>query len=132
MSPVRDRAAWVRYFILGVATFVIDAGTLLAIADFLPLVAANTIAFFIANLVNFAVGHRWVFGRDFREGWLRAYSQVAVISVIGLVLNDAIVWAGVVLVAFPLLLAKAVATAITFAWNFLARARLVYPAPPSP
>lgn len=129
MSPVQDRTAWARYFVLGVATFVIDAGTLLAIADHLPLVAANSIAFFVANLVNFAVGHTWVFGRDFRAGWLRAYSQVAVISVLGLALNDAIVWAGVVLVALPLLLAKAIATAVTFAWNFAARSRLVYRTP---
>ena len=121
----RGRAA-ARYFVLGVGTFLIDAGVLLALNGLVPLVAANTVAFLVANVANFAIGHRWVFGRRFEPGWARQYSQVVAISVVGLALNDALVWAGVVLLALPVLAAKVIATLVTFGWNFAARARFVY------
>ena len=55
-----------RYAIVGGICFVIDLGCLLLLVDRLPLVAANTIAFVVANVVNFWLGHVWVFEQRLR------------------------------------------------------------------
>jgi putative flippase GtrA len=126
ITPMHRGKAATRYFVLGAGTFFLDAGVLLLLVAHIPLVAANTVAFVVANVANFAIGHRWVFGRRFEAGWATQYWKVLVISLVGLALNDALVWAGVVLVALPVLAAKVLATLVAFAWNFSARAHFVY------
>ena len=118
-----------RYAIVGGICFVIDLGCLLLLVDRLPLVAANTIAFVVANVVNFWLGHVWVFEQRLRgPGLGRQYVSVLAISMVGLALNDALVWAGVVLAAAGVVAAKVVATIVVMSWNFMARSRWVYPA----
>jgi putative flippase GtrA len=117
-----------RYAVVGGICFVIDLGCLLVLVERMPLVAANTIAFVVANIVNFALGHVWVFGQRLGgPGLGRRYVAVLAISVVGLALNDALVWAGVVVAGASVIIAKVVATIVVMFWNFLARSRWVYP-----
>lgn len=121
------RVKFVRYAIVGAAAFGVDFGLLWLLAPHLPLLAANTIAFVVANLVNFALAHGWVFGRSLGEGSLaRQYASVLGISVVGLALNDATVWIGVEALGTGLVVAKLAATAVALAWNYTARVRWVY------
>jgi putative flippase GtrA len=116
-----------RYAIVGAIAFVIDLGCLLLLVDRLPLVAANTIAFIVANLANFGLGHVWVFRQPLRgPGLKRQYLSVLAISVAGLALNDLLVWAGVVVAGADVVVAKVAATLVAMSWNFMARRRWVY------
>ena len=116
-----------RYGVVGAIAFAIDLGALLAFVDHMPLLVANTFAFLIANVVNFWLGHVWVFGKPLRgPGLARRYAGVLAISLAGLALNDALVWGGVVIAGFGVVVSKVIATGVVMSWNFMARAMWVY------
>lgn len=116
-----------RYLVVGAVAFAIDLGCLLALVDQMPLLAANTLAFVLANAVNFWLGHVWVFGRTLRGPRLgRQYAAVLAISIVGLAINDALVWMGVVVAGAGIVASKVVATVAAMFWNYAARAKWVY------
>jgi putative flippase GtrA len=116
-----------KYLVVGSAAFVIDFSLTAIAAEFMPLLLANTLGFLVANFANFAAAHRWVFGgrHGFRNLW-QAYVAVLAISLVGLAINDAVVWTGVELLDFHLLSAKVAATIAGLVWNYLARTKFVY------
>jgi putative flippase GtrA len=112
---------------VGGVAFGIDLGLLLLLAPLLPLLLANTIAFLVANAANFLIGHLWVFrgaGRD--SGILAKYGAVLLISLVGVALNDALVWIGVVLLQAGVVTSKIAATLAVWGWNYWTRASWVY------
>jgi putative flippase GtrA len=116
-----------RYGVVGAVAFAVDLGCLLLLVDHMPLLAANTLAFLIANAVNFWLGHVWVFERSLRgPGVGRQYAGVLLVSLVGLAINDAVVWGGVVLLGLGLVVAKVIATAAAMVWNFAARSLWIY------
>ena len=117
-----------RYLVVGTVAFAIDLGCLLLLVPHMPLVAANTVAFLVANAANFALGHVWVFGQALDAAAAPRYAKVLAVSLVGLALNDAVVWGGVALLALPLVAAKVAATAVALGWNYLARVLWIYPA----
>ncbi len=119
-----------RYALVGGASFSIDFIVTWAAFQFLPLLAANTLGFVIANAANFVLGHQWVFGRQWQRGQLiTMYVSVLGISVVGLILSNFIVWVLVIQMGSALLIAKIAATAIVMGWNLLARLTWVYKKP---
>jgi putative flippase GtrA len=116
-----------RYGVVGGIAFFVDLGCLLLLVDHMPLLAANTLAFLAANLVNFWLGHVWVFGQPLAgPGLKRQYAAVLAISVAGLALNDALVWGGVEIAGLPIVASKIIATGVVMFWNYLARTLWVY------
>ena len=92
-----------------------------------PLLVANTVGFLIANVANFLLGHWWVFrGLRGDQRWFRAYVATLTVSLVGLLINNAIVWISVTVLSWPLVIAKVNATAVVMAFNFLARHHWVY------
>jgi putative flippase GtrA len=117
-----------RYFVVGTIAFVVDLGCLLLLIPHTPLLIANTVAFLLANLVNFALAHVWVFRQPIRNGHLaRQYAAVLLVSVLGLAINDAMVWLGVIVVGATPIVSKVIATFVTLVWNYFSRARWIYP-----
>ena len=116
-----------RYLVVGTIAFAIDLGLLLTLAPLMALLAANTLAFIVANAANFVLGHIWVYGRSLRDPDLaRHYTAVLLASVVGLAINDLVVWVGVVVIGASLVVSKVAATAVALAWNFAARALWIY------
>lgn len=122
-------ARMLRYGAVGLIAFAIDFGVTawLFRAMDAPLLVANTVGFLIANVANFLLGHWWVF-RDRRDSrrWMRAYAATLAVSIVGLLLNDAMVWISVAVVDWPLLIGKVSATAVVMLFNFFARHHWVY------
>jgi putative flippase GtrA len=116
-----------RYGVVGVLAFAVDYGVTWLLVQHIPLLAANTIGFLAANGANFLMAHQWVFGHEWkREKLLSTYLATLGISVVGLILNNAVVWFAVGLVALPLLLGKVLAAGVVMVWNYAARVFLVY------
>ena len=115
-----------RYVLVGLAAFAIDYGVLVLLAGRMPLVAANTIAFLVANAANFLMAHGFVFGRSLDRSAAPEYAGVLVVSLVGLALNDAVVWVAAGLAGWPLIVAKVLATGVAMGWNYAARATWVY------
>jgi putative flippase GtrA len=116
-----------KYLVVGTLAFVIDFGVTWALVQHLPLLVANTIGFIVANVANFLLAHRWVFRAPFtRAAIFASYLPVLGVSVVGLVINNLIVWLLVAQLALALLIGKVVAALAAFIWNFLARAKWIY------
>ena len=116
-----------RYGVVGAIAFLVDLGCLLALVGFMPLLAANTLAFLTANALNFWLGHVWVFERPLRgPGLARQYLAVLGVSVVGLALNDALVWGGVAIAGAGIVVSKIIATGVVMLWNFTARSLWIY------
>ncbi len=117
-----------RYLWVGGIAFVIDAGLLLLLVKLnLYYIIANTIAFLVANVFNFFAAHYFVFGKKSRFSNLyHIYTFILIISTVGLLLNDAILYIAVDFMSLSLLFSKVLATALVLIWNFSARKRWVY------
>jgi putative flippase GtrA len=116
-----------RYAVVGAIAFAIDLGCLLVFIRYMPLLAANTLAFLLANAANFWLGHAWVFGRPLGgPGLARQYVAVLAVSIVGLALNDALVWGGVEIMGAHIVAAKVFATVVAMSWNYMARSLWVY------
>jgi putative flippase GtrA len=116
-----------RYGVVGFTAFLIDYGVTAALVTKLPLLVANTIGFITANVANFLMAHKWVFGHEWRRHRLLVmYLSVLGVSTVGLVLNNLVVWVSVTGLALPLLYAKVLASGLVMGWNFLARLLWVY------
>lgn len=116
-----------RYLLVAVAAFAVDFGTytiLVKVVDIHPVVAA-TIGFLLGIIVNYLLSIRWVFDKRSHS----ARYELIVFTTIGLVglgLTDMIIWLIAVKAGQDELLAKIIATAIVFFWNFGARKIILF------
>ena len=116
-----------RFIIVGVMNTLIDFAIFFALVlgfD-LHVALANVIAFSVAVINSFFMNKYWSFRN--RNSTLRSGQQLPLFVAVnlgGMALSTATVWslAGVI----PLVLAKVLATVVSFAWNFVGSRQLVY------
>lgn len=117
---------FLKFGVVGVIAFVIDFGTMVALtelAGFPPVVSAG-ISYCVSTVFNYLASMRFVFAH--REGLSRSreFAIFVVLSVIGLGLNEVIMWLGGRIVGDEwYMLTKVVATALVMFWNFFSRKR---------
>jgi putative flippase GtrA len=117
----------IRYAVVGFASFAVDYFVTWLLVPHMPLLLANSIGFLVANLANFLMAHRWVFGYSWAsDKVVPAYLTTLTISAIGLVLNNGVVWLTVGVIALPLLWGKVIAAGVVMFWNYVARIVWVY------
>ena len=112
-----------KFGVVGVIAFFIDFGVMVFLTEVFGMnpVASATISFTVSVVFNYLASMRYVF--QHREGMSRTREFVIfiVLSVIGLAINDALMWAGTELAAFDYRLVKIIATAVVMVWNFVTR-----------
>jgi putative flippase GtrA len=115
-----------RYTVVGGIAFVVDCSVLYGLTALgVNYILANTASFALANVVNFLLGHYYVFetrGQDLRS----AYFAVLGISIAGLLLNDLVLYLFVEHLRLDVMAAKVGATILCLFFNFFARKALVY------
>ena len=108
---------------VGALCFALDYGGLIALQALgAPVVGAAAVSFIASLLVNYALSMRFVF--DGSRGRAYEFCVFCGGSLVGLGLNEAIVWAGTVFFGDGLeavSLAKVAATATVMVWNFCTR-----------
>lgn len=113
----------VKFGIVGVIAFVIDFGVMVFLTEVFHVnpVASATVSFIVSVVFNYVASMRYVFAH--REGMSRTREFVVfvVLSVIGLAINDALMWTGTELVALDYRAVKIFATAVVMVWNFVTR-----------
>ncbi|MEE1273132.1 MAG: GtrA family protein [Olegusella sp.] len=126
MSIKQLAAQFMKFGVVGVIAFAIDYGVLMLLSQALgmdPVLAAG-ISFTVSVVFNYLASMKYVFTH--REGMSRRREFVTfvVLSVIGLGINELIIWVGTVRFgtgAFAVTAAKVVATAIVMVYNFVTR-----------
>lgn len=112
-----------KFGVVGVVAFGIDYGLLAFLTEIAGVnyLVSATVSFTVSVVFNYAASMRYVFRH--REGMSRRREFVTfvILSVIGLVLNNACMWAGVELLGVHYLVVKIAATALVMVWNFVTR-----------
>lgn len=117
-----------RYTFVGGLAFLADFGTLVGFteyANFHYLISA-AIAFLVGLTVNYVISIKWVFAARTTENRSLEFTIFAIIGIIGLALNELIMWLCTDLVGFHYALSKIASTAIVYFWNFIARRQILF------
>ena len=112
-----------KFGVVGVIATVIDFGimNLLHYGLGLNILIANTSGFIISLIFNYLASMKYVFAHKEGMSRRREFIIFVVLSVIGLIINNACMWAGVELLHIHYLITKIGATAIVMVWNFVTR-----------
>lgn len=115
-------------FVGGIAT-IVDWGALYVLTEYFhihPMVSA-VISFVLGLIVNYALSKLLVFKADqARVNGAVEFIGYAVIGVIGLGITELIMYLFWTKWGCHYMLAKVFATAVVLAWNYLARAKIIY------
>ena len=117
-----------RYFFVGGFAFVVDFALLYILTDKLKMfyLFSATIAFIVGIIVNFILSKLWIFQKKALVNKYLEFGIFGSVGIVGLGLNNLIMWFLTSKLGLYYLLSKLVATAIVYIWNFGARKYILY------
>lgn len=112
-----------KFGVVGGIAFLIDYGILFLCTDILNIhyLISSTISFTISVIFNYVASVVWVFEINEEKSKLNNFILFIVFSVIGLVINQIIMWLGVDNMNIHYLIVKIIATFIVMIFNFITR-----------
>ena len=116
-------AQFMKFGVVGVIAFVIDYGLLALLTEVFGVnyLVSATISFTVSVIFNYLASMRYVFTHKEDMSRRREFIIFVVLSVIGLIINNLCMWAGVELLSVHYLITKIFATAVVMVWNFVTR-----------
>ena len=116
-------AQFAKFGVVGIIAFAIDYGLLALLTEVFNVnyLVSATISFTVSVIFNYVASMRYVFTHKEGMSRQREFVIFVVLSVIGLIINNVCMWAGVELFCWHYLLVKIGATAIVSIWNFVTR-----------
>ena len=113
--------------VVGVIATIIDFGFLYLFRDIcqLPLVLSNTLSFCISVIFNYFASMMFVFDVDENKSKKRNFILFVFLSVIGLIINDVIVYVVTEMLGVYYLLSKIIATVFVMVFNFVTRKKFL-------
>ena len=117
-----------RYGFVGGIAFLCDAGTLRLSESRLGLhyLVAAILGFVVGLLVNYWLSVLWVFHKSKVTSGSVQFGVFALVGLVGLVLNELIMWALTDGVGLHYMLSKVGATVVIYLWNFFIRKMLLF------
>ena len=112
-----------KFGIVGGTAFVIDFVFLYIFREFchFPVLVSNTLSFCISVIYNYIASVKWVFDVNKEKDAKKQFIIFIIFSVLGLILNNVIMWITVDFLNIYYLLAKIIATVIVMIFNFVTR-----------
>ena len=116
-----------RFGVIGVLAFAIDYGFLYAFTEWLGIhyLISSVLSFSISVIFNYIASVLWVFDVKQETSKTRNFILFIVFSVIGLGINQLVMWLGVELLGLHYMLVKIFATAVVMVWNFVTRKKML-------
>lgn len=121
-------AQFIRYLFVGGAAFAVDYSAMIFCASVLRVyyLAAASIGFCLGLATNYFISIRWVFGSRSLTSKRAEFAVFAAIGLIGLALNDGVIFAGREYLGIDYRISKLFATGVTLVFNFAARKLLLF------
>lgn len=116
----------VRFLIIGGTAFLIDAGILYLLTDYLHIhyLVSSILSFTIAVIFNYIFSIKWVFEVKNAQT-IRDITIFILLSVVGLCINQVVMYISVDMLAIYYMIAKIIATIIVMIYNFITRKLLI-------
>ncbi|MCI1997940.1 MAG: GtrA family protein [Olsenella sp.] len=119
-------AQFLKFGVVGVIAFFIDYGVLMLLSVGIGLdpVVSAAVSFTVSVVFNYVASMRFVFTHREDLSKRREFVIFVVLSVIGLLINEAIMYMGIQALgksALAITVTKVIATAVVMVWNFLSR-----------
>ena len=117
-----------RYGFVGGVAFLVDYGTLFVLTHYagVPYLWSAAIAFILGLVTNYLISISWVFQHSGKMRVWQEFVCFAIIGVIGLGLNELIMYVGTDIMHLHYMISKLISTAIVFFWNFFARKFILF------
>lgn len=112
-----------KFGIVGVVCFGIDYCLMILLTEFggLDYLLSSGISFSVSVVVNYLLSMRFVFRARKTSSGAKAFIIFVVLSVTGLMLTEALMWAGVERCGFHYTLSKIVVTGVVMVYNFVTK-----------
>lgn len=114
----------IKFGIVGVLAAVIDFGLLAILTEFLGIhyLVSAAISFIVATIFNYIASMKFVFESRYEKE--RKHQELfifVILSLVGLGLNQVLMWFFVEITVLHYIIAKVLATVLVMAWNFISR-----------
>lgn len=112
-----------RFLIVGGLAFVIDYATLIVCKEVfgIPVLISSAIAFTVSVIFNYILSVKWVFDVNNNKSKQENFIVFIVLSIIGLLLTELIMWLGTDIIGINYLIVKIIATILVMIFNFITR-----------
>lgn len=117
-----------RYIFVGGTAFVVDFFFLYFFSDICGIyyLISGVLSFMISVLVNYIMSTKWVFNQENIENKLVEFNLFIIISTIGLVFTEILLYVFTDIIGLYYLISKIIAAIIVLFWNFIARRVMFY------
>lgn len=117
-----------RYIFVGGTAFVVDFFFLYFFSDICGIyyLISGVLSFIISVLVNYLMSTKWVFNQDNIDNKVLEFNLFLLISAIGLVFTEILLWLFTDIFGMYYLISKIIAVIIVMFWNFIARRVMFY------
>lgn len=117
----------VKYGAVSVIALVVDFSSMMLMHSLgINYLLATTLAFLFGLVTNYVISNRLVFKNPKINNSQILFIAFGLVGVIGLIINDFIIWFTHSELQLNLVLSKIIAVTIVFFWNFLARRNFLY------
>jgi len=117
-----------RYTFVGGFAFVVDFGTLFLLTEIFHIhyLLSAAIAFILGLITNYFLSIKWVFSIRSIENKKIEFLLFSIIGLIGLGLNELLLWIFTDLILIHYLLSKIITAIFVYLWNFIGRKYLLF------
>jgi len=115
---------FIKFGVVGIIASIIDFGLLAIFTEFLGIhyLVSAAISFIVATIFNYVASMKFVFESRYEKE--RKHQELfifVILSLVGLGLNQVLMWFFVEITVLHYIIAKVLATVLVMAWNFISR-----------
>lgn len=126
MDNKKKTSLWkqiIRFAVVGGSAFLIDYSIMILLTEFFEInyLISNAISFTVSVIYNYRMSVHWVFDVNGGRSQTQDFLVFIILSVIGLGINQLIMWLCVDKIGIFYMISKIGATGITMVYNFITR-----------